>query len=72
MLKRCVVQVASQKRTRRLMKINLLLDGNGRRQDPTHTDTSFLCSIPSSEVLGSDPEQRVTTKGRVGLADLEL
>jgi len=29
---------------------------------------SLNCIIPSSEVLGSDPEQRVTTKGRVGLA----
>ena len=28
-----------------------------------------VCSITSSELLGSHPEQRVTTKGRVGLAN---
>jgi hypothetical protein len=43
MLKQCVVQVASQKRPRRVMKINLLktIDGDGRRRQTRHADTNF-------------------------------
>jgi len=37
-----------------------------------HTDTSFLCSILSSEVLVSDPEQGVTTKGESGSCRLKI
>jgi hypothetical protein len=42
--------------THNVMKLKLLLDGDSRQQDPTHTDTRFLCSDPNLEVLGSDPE----------------
>jgi hypothetical protein len=46
------------KRTGDVMKLKLLLEGDGRRQDPTHTDTKFLCSDTNSEILGSVPELR--------------
>jgi hypothetical protein len=43
MLMRCVVQVASQKGTRRMMNINLLktIDGDERRRQNRHADTNF-------------------------------
>jgi hypothetical protein len=43
MLKRRVVPVASQKRTRRMMKINLLktIGGDDRRRQTRHADTNF-------------------------------
>ena len=49
-------------RNRDVMKLKLLLEGDGRRQDPTHTDTKFLCSVPNSEILGSAPEYRSLTR----------
>ena len=42
--------------THDVMKLKLLLVGDGQQQDPTHTDTRFLCSNPNSEVLVSHPE----------------
>jgi hypothetical protein len=48
--------VGQPERTRDVVKFKLLLDGDGRRQDPTHTDTKFLCSDPNPEILGSVPK----------------
>jgi hypothetical protein len=45
------------KRTRDVVKLKLLHDGDGRRQDPT-PDTKLVCSDPNSDILCSVPEYR--------------
>ena len=53
-------------RTRDVKKLKLLLDGDSRQQNPTHTWSQFLCSVPHSGFPGFDPSGN-DELGKVGL-----
>ena len=57
MSKRCVVLVPSQKRTRRIVKINLL-----RTTDEDETKTKPQCSVSEQGVLGPVPPATETLR----------